>query len=494
MFISLLSYSIILLLAITLLVLASIFNTFFTYKVTARIGIITIIAFGLITLYLLTDASFLIIYSFYAALIFTLATIFEDYLLGLMIVGTLLLITNPLDFLRKKIFKKLNIKNNVPLNINLYRSRWAIFEYRKLMKQYFHMPDTIRLFNSKTYKVLRQLTFLAILFLAILIFIYQMGRIVLQNFTLPFLAFRVFLSTMLFLIAFILFKKGFLSTLRLLSVLIFPVLLFLILVVPSDLINDISRLILFSFMVICTLASFTYNLFLYFQRVLYNYYYYFDNDSKTEVYANSLFEPLVYNYCYTYFTKYSIKISREAFLKHFNELVVYANFKLFFIISYSFSNDCCYIFTATHYKEKYKINNFKKILDRKYNTNCGVYTVEDKDAKVFENMFFHKDEYIMSRAVSEAALYKSFTYKHKIIVSIVFYFTNYEKMNEYSISRNVMRLKEYEYSGNAVVKTSIIVENDDILIKKCVKNMLLDASLYDGHYVRIIVLQKIVDN
>ena len=96
-----------------------------------------------------------------------------------------------------------------------------------------------------------------------------------------------------------------------------------------------------------------------YQRVAYDSYHYYDVDLQMEVYANALFEPLIYNESFTKCATFLIKVKPEDFQKQFHSILVYANYFRFIITAYTLEKQGITIHAHFHHKNEKRIEKFK---------------------------------------------------------------------------------------------------------------------------------------
>ncbi|MGI6782241.1 MAG: hypothetical protein ACOX56_05405 [Acholeplasmataceae bacterium] len=72
----------------------------------------------------------------------------------------------------------------------------------------------------------------------------------------------------------------------------------------------------------------------YMRRVTYHSSNYLDTNNNHFVYANLLYEPYMFNEYFTTVGIYELNIDIDQFHDRLNDVLAYANFKLFFITAY----------------------------------------------------------------------------------------------------------------------------------------------------------------
>ena len=88
----------------------------------------------------------LTIYSIYLILLFLgLLYLPDAYQVTVSLVGTFIIITNPLQNFEKYIAKKMSKEFTNPIKINISGTYWPYFEYRREMKEFYHLPQIKKL-------------------------------------------------------------------------------------------------------------------------------------------------------------------------------------------------------------------------------------------------------------------------------------------------------------------------------------------------------------
>ena len=409
----------------------------------------------------------------------------EPYHLPFIIVGTLLFVLNPLSSFEAQLEKQLNDEEVLPIRISIRGSWWPFFSYRREMKNFFHLPQARKLYTKKWYLHLRQLVTLFLVTLGIFLFILGINSIAnsLDNFN--WFNFFVFYNVIIiFILAFFLFKKGFTSTFRTFVISLFPVIIFLIII--SDF-PDPLRFSLAASMVVIGIAVSSIELFKFYQRVAYDSYHYYDIDKQWEVYANALFEPLVYNESMYLCGHYQIKVKLETFQKHFNDILIYANYFKFIITAYAYGQDMVHLYADFHHKDTKRPENFKTYLEMKFGMAVPANIEEDPNKEIYEKTFFHRPGYIIARAQNLAGLLKELEIKTKIILSLIVYFELEEELEGFQEEFSVQRLTELSEDDYLTVRVDIPTLNIDYMIESKIREVLLSLLVHHGKFVRISV-------
>ncbi|MDL2292634.1 hypothetical protein LJC17_03500 [Acholeplasma sp. OttesenSCG-928-E16] len=449
------------------------------------IGITEVLLLIYISFFLFGGLPRFIIYLFYGIVPLLGVIFFSDYVVAFSVLGTLLFLINPLSSFEKYLNSKFKEGDTLPLRIDIHGSYWPNTAYRKAMKEYFHLPQTRKLYTKKWYLRTRQLLTLVLLAVAIFLLITELGGIVanineLNSFTIL-STYGVFI---LFILAFVLQKKGFTSMFRTIGVTIFPVLIFIIAVSTF---SPIFKIIFSVLLSVIALVFIGYEIYLYFQRVAYSSYHYRDVDKNWDVYANALFEPLVYNETFTKVTRYILPISKERFDKKMKDILVYANFHRFIVTTYAFDKKNTIIYADFHYKQSKRITKFQQYLSKQFNVKVDALIIDDVNKKVYETNFFHKTEYIVARALHLASLLKELEIESDIIISMIFYFDSLEDLKIFQEKYFTVRLEELDEEGYYTVRVDVFSPNTDFIIEQKIRDVLMDAMINRGNYVRISV-------
>lgn len=408
-----------------------------------------------------------------------------DYQFPFIIIGTLLFILNPLSSFEQFLESKMKEEDVLPIRISLRGSYWPFFEYRKEMKNFYHLPQQRKLYTKKWYLHTRQAVMILLYTLGIFLFIQEINFIAnsLDNF-IWYNFFALYIVIIVFLLAYFIHKKGFTSTFRTLSVAIFPPIIYLILISGFD---DALRYSLAGSTVIFGLIIVAIELHNLHQRVAYDKYEYYDVDQQMEVRANALFEPLVYNETFTLSGHYQIKVSKKVFKEYFHDVLVYANFFHFIITAYAYEGDMVHVYTEFNKKAERRAHKFKTYLEAKYKTDIPMDLKDDPDKTIYENNFFHRPEYIIARAQRLAELLKELQIDSTIIISIVAYFKNNEDIEFMKNEYRVTLLDSIKVDGYITARIDLTTVNNEYLIETKIRDVLLSLMVYRGKYVRISV-------
>lgn len=452
-------------------------------------GIVSIVALLLLVIvgiYLFAGLAKIIVYAIYG--IFTgLFLIFlpEGYQLPFIIIGTLLCVLNPLAGFESFLEKKLNEEDVLPIRFSLRGSYWPFYTYRKEMKHYYHLPQARKMYTKKWYLTLRQISTILVFSIGIFLFIYHINHIAnsLDNFDI--LNFFTFYNvTIMFILTYFLHRKGFTSTFRTLVVSLFPTLIYVVLISNLD---ATFRFGIAGALFLLGVSVSIYELIQLYQRVVYEAYHYYDVDQQKDVYANALFEPLVYNESFIWDAEYQIKVKLETFQKQFKDILVYANYFRFIITAYTYGKQMIHLHAHFHEKDTKRIQLFKTYLEAKFKMAIPLIVENDPNKVIYEKQFFHRPGYIIARTQSLAGLLKELEIETKIIISLIAYFENEEDLRMFAAEYKTNVLPDLSDEDTITVRIDIECHNVDYVIESKIGDALLSLLIHHGKYVRVSV-------
>jgi hypothetical protein len=473
-------------LSILILVLLPIALILFELRSQGVFMISAIISFVYIGVYVFGGIPKLIIYGIYGIIIaLVLSFTPYEYHLPVIIIGTLFFILNPLSSFEKYLESKMKDEDVLPIRISLRGSYWPFFEYRKEMKNFYHLPQQRKLFTKPWYLHTRQVLMILLYTLGIFLFIQGISSIAnrIDDFN-WYNFFYLYIVIIIFLLAYFIHTKGFTSTFRTFTIALFPPIIYLILISNFP---DALRYSLAGSFVIFGLVIGTIELIRLHQRVAYDSYHYYDVDNQVEVYANALFEPLVYNETFTLCGHYKLKMTKKDFKKHFHDLLVYANYFHFIITAYSIDKEYVHLFTGFNQKASKRAEKFKTYLESKYKSTVELELLDDPNKVIYEEKFFHRPEYIIARAQRLAELLKDLNIDANIIISIIAYFKDMESLNQVASEYQLTILENMQYEDYITARIDIKTINNEYMIETKIRDVLLSLLVYQGKYVRISV-------
>lgn len=421
----------------------------------------------------------LVVYSIYWTILLGIGfSIKEDYRLMLILILTIIIVINPLSGFEHYLDKKLSLSATETFKFIRNGKYKTFYLYKKQMNDYFHLPQTRKLYTKPIYKFLR--TFFVITLFTILIFllIYTTNDIIrlqgIRDINIVSIYFQIVLAILIIL----LHKRGFTSMFRGLRLSIFvPVIYLIIMSNLDDLIkwSFVSLLIIGFIGLIVTETYFSYT------RVEYSAYNYFDPITNQDVFANALYEPFIYNDNRVALIKFRIYSSKDVFVKNLKELLIYANMHKFILTAYTYNKG-----EIDFYVEFYN----EKIIEKATQKLASVFkydvqTLRIEDPLFYEKTFLHNHEYIITRALSLAHLLKDLEIKDNVIISTSMHFSNIDNAKETFRNYNVNLLENKE--NYCLLEVNIKVKNLDYIIEKELRDVLLDMLVNGGTFVRVMV-------
>ncbi|VEU80874.1 hypothetical protein [Haploplasma axanthum] len=422
-----------------------------------------------------------LIYGMFLAILLVL---FTEYDSALIVIGTFLFVLNPLADFENIIEKRFPEEGSI---IGHIRGSYApYYEYRKEIKSYYHLPQTRKIYTKSSYLKLRQAISIIMAMVAVFLLLREVNNLVnlLKNFDIHTFFATSYSVIILVFLTVILYKKGFQSMLNLLTVSVFPPVAYSMYFIVKP---EYLGVILGTGTIILGIAAGIYQYFSFRSRIVYEDYYYYDNDRQVHVHANALFEPFVYSDAFYLNAVFKIKTNNNNFNKVFHNIIVYADIYRFFITAYTYNQNEVTIYTDFHYNDEKRIGKFADYLESLFE-NQVTYNVDmDKEKQNYEKNFFHNDGYIIARTVYLAELLKKLEIKSNIIISMVAYFNSLEDINNISDKYSVTRIPDLDMENIYTVRIDMRVNNVDYIIESKVRDLLLELMINRGSYVRISV-------
>src|SRR5690554_5366853 len=206
-----------------------------------------------------------------------------------------------------------------------------------------------------------------------------------------------------------------------------------------------------------------------------------------EVYANDFYEPLVYSDTYYLVSIFKIEISLKEFQRNLNDVIIRANFLRTIITAYTYDGNFIYLYTDNYYKNTKIPRKFKNYLEYKFKTKVYDNSILDKEKEIYEKTFFHKDSYIVARAINLAELLKDFKIDAHIVVRVILNFRSLENMTQMAKQFPMGRIKEMDSHNGYVGFVQETLVNQNYLIEAKVRDILLTRLIYQAQYIRILV-------
>lgn len=446
--------------------------------------VLAILGMVYIAVYVFGGLAKLIVYFIYGAITALFLTLLpEVYQLPFVFIGTLLFVLNPLANFESFLEKKLNDDDVLPIRFSIRGSYWPYFAYRREMKTYYHLPQQRKLITKKWYLYLRQLSTILLLSSGIFIFILEISNIAIALDTLEPTLFLSFYSVIiLFLLTLLMYKKGFTSSFRALMIAIFPTLIFVVFLTDLSL---FTKAIMAGTIFLAGIVTSAVELRKYYQRVLFEGYNYYDVDFQKDVYANHLFESLIYNDSYTQTGTYKMKVNKDLFKKHLPAILIYLNYFKVIMVAYAFKKETVEIVCHFHKKQKKRPDKLKTYLEGLFKTTVDMYLFHDPFKKDYEEGFLHRPDYIVSRALYLAHLAKELEIKSRVIVQMIAYFKCEADLQQFMKEHPVKRLPHYDVDDSVTVKIEMPLINSDFIIESKIRELLLSLLTSRGKFVRI---------
>lgn len=403
---------------------------------------------------------------------------------ALFFIGTFIFALNPLHDLEAVVDERFNEEKSI---LSYIRGSYSpYYEYRKEIKNYYHLPQMRKVYNEPNYLKIRRAVTIILSMVAIFLLIREVNNLanIFKNFNIHTFFASTYSVIVLVILTVILYRKGFQSTLNFFTISIFPPVAYSIYLMVNPL---FMAVLLGTIVMILGIAASIYQYYAFRNRIVFEYYYYYDNDLQAEVYANALFEPFVYNEAFHLTVKYFINIDKNSFEKVFHNIVVYADFHRFFITSYTNDHSQIVLYTEFHHGSEKKISKFTKYLKNLVQEEVSYQLIVDKDKTFYEENFFHKNDYIVARTIYLSQILKKLEISSNVIVSFTVYFSSLKDLNDMSNSYSVSRLLELDLENVLTARIDMQVVNNQHVIEAKVREFLLDLLINRGKYVRVSV-------
>jgi hypothetical protein len=437
------------------------------------------------TIYLICGLTYFINYFIYFAAVGILIWLFPSFTILFALFGGTLVVVNPLAFLTKILDKAWPHTSKGILKVNnfFFIKRRAYFRYRSAMKEHYHLPQFLKIKNHRTYKLLHSASLLFILFLVVFLLFWDIPRIAFANLT-QMSIFRMYVGVALFILDFILYKKGFSSLLAGFTILVFPAFIILAVILYKNL-GPTLFIIFISITFVTMSLNLFYQLKSYYSRVSYLPIHYVDAKTGVEVHANGFFETFVYSNSYTFMAKYTIKASKTKFNQKFQKLLEYLNFRKIILMSYTSEGDEISLYFLFYKKDQKKNQALKVYLMSLLEQQVSEYSFDDRTFSIFEGFFMQRTEFIIAYAKNLAYLSRLLLETKLILISITYYFTKYEKMMSFFHAQKSVRVKNIESYQTFVLNTNIECVNNDFIIENSMLDTIILASINEGKFIKL---------
>jgi hypothetical protein len=452
-------------------------------------GVITVILICILTLlsfFVFSGLQKSIIYFIYIfTTIIFLIILPSDYQVFIASTATFIMIIHPLSNLETKISKRISPNLSNPIQIHLSGSYWPYFEYRKAMKAFYHLPQSKKLHQNRWYLLFRQLTTILLLFIGIFILVNETSSIVnaLDEFNMS-RFFNLYFVFWFFLMTYYTYKKGFTTMMRTLMIGIFPIMIYILRDVPLEDYFKYPMIVMMS-LVFLFVVVFEYQR--YFDRVTLDVFDYIDESTNQHVYANSLFEPIIYNDTYILSSHYLIKISLTTFHQHLSQILTYINKKHIILTAYAYGEQMLHVYADFHFKDRVKVDHFKTYLESLFIIGIPYQLIEDKHKFNYEKRFYHQSSYIVSRANHLSKQLDDVSNEKIVIVSLFMYFENTKSLTLISKHYQFHYLDSMSTEEYHTIKIDLPVMNNPYIITTSVQEVLALMKRHEGHFIRILV-------
>ena len=452
-------------------------------------GIVTVILIcilAMLSFFVFSGVQKLLVYTIYIGITLLFLFLFPaDYQVLIGLIASLIMIIHPLSKFEFYLSKKMSPSLKSPIRIHLSGSYWPYFEYRKAMKAYYHLPQSKKLHKNKWYLLSRQLTTLGLLFAGIFLIINETSNIVNALNAFSFIRFfNLYIVFLLILMSYYAYKKGFTTVIRALMIGILPMIIYILLTASFDAYLRLPMLLMVS-TVFAFIFVFEYQR--YYDRVTIDVFDYHDEENNRIVYANSLFEPIIYNDTYILSSHYLIKISLTTFHKHLHEILKYMNKHHLILTAYAYGEQMFHLYADFHFKDREKVDLFKTFLESLFTIGIPFELQEDKHKLLYEKKFYHQPAYIIARARHLARQLEDVSNEKIIIVSVLMYFENKNLFSNVKKSYTFTYIESMSMDAYHTIKIDVPVPNNGFVVETTVKDILSVMSLNKGHFIRILI-------
>lgn len=438
-----------------------------------------------VALYLFGGLAKLIVFFIYGVFIaISLALFDEKFSLAIIFIGTLMFVLNPLADFENYLNKTLDDQDIEPFKVTWWGKYQTFYTYRKEMKSHYHLPQVRKLYTKRWYQKSRTFVVVALFAIDVFMLMFVANDIAIFRTVTPNNILIIYFITIIFIMMVLLHKKGFTTMMRVVRLSVFLPIIFILAIT-----DDISNLYKWIFLPMLTVFGLTMGIIewiRYYLRVSYSAYQYYDQDRQELVFANALFEPLVYNEHTTEIGHLGMEVSLETFQTHLNEILVYANFYRLIVTAYTHNKKYAYIYIEYHPSQSNRIFKFQTFLEGVFKTHVGLRQFSDLNRKFYEQTFFHNADYIVARSLNLAHLLNELEIRGEVILSMVAYFKDKQAAKQY-IKAYPSRELDYDESGVITLQTNVKVINLDYIIENTVRDILLELKMNQGTYVRLML-------
>ena len=225
----------------------------------------------------------------------------------------------------------------------------------------------------------------------------------------------------------------------------------------------------------------------YFERVSFDSFDYIDEKTHQHVYANSLFEPIIYNDTYILSAHYLIKISLTTFHQHLRDILMYTNKKHIILTAYAYGEEMLHLYADFHFKDRPKVDLFKTYLESLFIVGIPYELIEDKHKNIYEKRFYHQSSYIIARANHLSKQLEDVSNEKVVVISLMMYFENQETLSIIQKTYQFQLLKEMSTESYFTIKIDLPMVNNPHLITQSVRDVLSLMNQHQGQFIRILV-------
>lgn len=410
-----------------------------------------------------------LIYSIYQILFIVFFILFSKYQILIITIFAFLSILNPLHYLEVKYnqkykFEKYNFIDLLPKKISSY------YKYRKKMKEFLHIEQLNKIINNKIYYFSRIFLVTILLISATFISIYQLSTFAINTTKFNYeLVLSAYFVASFYILSYLVYYKGYRSLINVLSCLIIPPFIYVIAVLNLSLfimIFSITSLTIIEFSIV------TFQIILYYRRVIMKELKYYDDYLVRDIYVNILYEDFYKNNYYDKIVEYKFK--KDSILNYskiIKSILIFCNIYHIIPISYGFDKKY-YYFSICFRKEqtKRKIKNF---FERNNIMLIDSKEIEDKE-NYFVTIFKQNDLYVINKIVYEANNYKRIYKANLVILKLSFIFEKYDDLVSFSYN---YRIYFNKLDNKYLVQVMEECVNIDYIIELRAREILLDSII-----------------
>ena len=158
------------------------------------------------------------------------------------------------------------------------------------------------------------------------------------------------------------------------------------------------------------------------------------------------------------------------------------------ITAYTFNGKELMLYTEFYHKDAKKAKKFSYYLESLFEVTVDDQIIFDKNKQIYEEKFFHRNEYIVARALSLAEFLNKLEIKNNnVIISIIFSFISLEDIEDFSKFYIIDRMEDFDNDNYYAARVVAKVANNSFAIENKVREILVDSLIHRANYVRILV-------